>query len=402
MKRTILILAFILACFAFVEAQPGPVAAPRYMGKRASDPAACSEGSWYYNTASHAFKYCSATNTWSALGGGGGITVGSTTSNGTANTLLKTNATAQVADATGLTQASGKQLVVTSQSATDIPLTVKGAGSQSGNMLEVNSSAGSNGDLAKIAANGDITSRFLYVGSNGSSTSLANIATNTEPTTGFGLYGASQRIMFITNSTGWVGINGATPELQMTSTFPLNWSSGGALAAASDIGLIRAAATVLKTTDGSSGFGYVQQAGIKRVASNVTNATATMSNITDLTINVQAGRKYSGTFAFIANNSTAAEGVQFDFNGGSATVTSIQFMFESTPPGVTLGTVNSAAIGTAITATTVTTTDRAYKVYFDVVVNAGGTLIPRVAEVSHTSGTVTVKAGSTSLLNDLP
>jgi hypothetical protein len=63
---------------------------------------------------------------------------------------------------------------------------------------------------------------------------------------------------------------------------------------------------------------------------------------------------------------------------------------------------DSAAIGTALTATTATTAPRVYNIYFDVVVNAAGTLIPRFAEVSHTSGTATVKAGSTSDIRDMP
>lgn len=45
-------------------------------------------------------------------GGSGEIEVGVTPSDGTANTLLKTNATGEVADATGLTQNAGGALVI--------------------------------------------------------------------------------------------------------------------------------------------------------------------------------------------------------------------------------------------------------------------------------------------------
>lgn len=69
--------------------------------------------------------------------GSSGITVGTTTSNGTADTLLKTNATGKVADATGVAQASGKTLVLTAQDAADEPLTIQQAASQSGNALEI-------------------------------------------------------------------------------------------------------------------------------------------------------------------------------------------------------------------------------------------------------------------------
>lgn len=81
----------------------------------------------------------SGTSKWvnQAPGGGGGITVGTTTSNGTANTILKTDGAGKVHNAVGLSQGSGKQLVVTSQGATDKPLTIQLAASQSGNALEI-------------------------------------------------------------------------------------------------------------------------------------------------------------------------------------------------------------------------------------------------------------------------
>jgi hypothetical protein len=145
---------------------------------------------------------------------------------------------------------------------------------------------------------------------------------------------------------------------------------------------------------------WLQTGGLKRVSANVTNATATMANITDLTVTLQAGRKYAGQYSFIAKNSTAAEGLQFDLAGGAATFTSIEFMFRCTPPGVTLGTTVSAAAGTALTATTATATDVVYTIYFNCVCNAAGTLIPRFAEVSHTTGTATILLGSIAEIND--
>lgn len=198
-------------------------------------------------------------------------------------------------------------------------------------------------------------------------------------------------------------INSGTPLARVASGGAFVIASGELDATSPDVGIGRVATNVARISNGdNTATEWLQTAGVKRVSSVVNNATATMSNITDLSMTVQSGRKYSGTYSFVAVNSTAAEGIQFDFNGGSATVTSIQFMFVATPPGVTLGTTQSAAIGTALTATTATTTNVVYTVYFDVVVNAGGTLIPRFAEVSHTSGTASVKAGSSSDINDLP
>lgn len=126
-----------------------------------------------------------------------------------------------------------------------------------------------------------------------------------------------------------------------------------------------------------------------------TNATATMANLADLTLSVAAGQKVAGSLTIFGNNSAGAEGLKFDFNGGTATFTSIEFGFEATPVGATVGTAASTAIGTAVTATAVATTDACYRIAFAGVANAAGTLIPRFAEVSHTSGTATVQINST-------
>lgn len=95
--------------------------------------------------------------TWVSPGSGGGIEVGVTESDGTANTLLKTNSTGETDNATGVTQPAGKQLVLTSQAATDEPLTIKGAASQSGNHLEIVTNA--DALLADIASDGTINVR---------------------------------------------------------------------------------------------------------------------------------------------------------------------------------------------------------------------------------------------------
>jgi hypothetical protein len=135
-----------------------------------------------------------------------------------------------------------------------------------------------------------------------------------------------------------------------------------------------------------------------RTTSSPTNATATMSSgvLSDLTLTLLAGAKYFGTLVLFAKNSTAAEGLQFDLNGGSATMTSIEFGFAATPPGASLalGVLTSTALGTALTVTTATTADAVYTIQVGLVVANAGTLIPRFAEVSHTSGTATVEVNS--------
>src|ERR1051326_7074317 len=80
---------------------------------------------------------------------------------------------------------------------------------------------------------------------------------------------------------------------------------------------------------------FQQAASRKRNTANVTNATASMSNLADLSVSVLAGKKYAFTLTLIAKNSTGSEGLQFDLNGGTATFTSIEFGFAGTPIGAT-------------------------------------------------------------------
>lgn len=61
----------ILALAYAIGAQTVP-RTPQYLGKKASDPATCTEGAMYYNTASHIYRYCSATNTWANVTGSAG------------------------------------------------------------------------------------------------------------------------------------------------------------------------------------------------------------------------------------------------------------------------------------------------------------------------------------------
>jgi hypothetical protein len=145
--------------------------------------------------------------------------------------------------------------------------------------------------------------------------------------------------------------------------------------------------------------GWIQKdPGAARITTPVTNATATMANLTDLTLTLVAGRKYFGELVLFGNNSTAIEGLQFDFNGGSATMTSIEFGIQP-GLGATIGTETSTALGTAVTATTVSTSDAVYRIPISLVVNGAGTIIPRFAEVSHTTGTATVNNGFFRMLD---
>ncbi len=125
-----------------------------------------------------------------------------------------------------------------------------------------------------------------------------------------------------------------------------------------------------------------------------TNATATPSNLTDLTVTLVAGATYVGRAVFKCSDSTAAEGIRFDFDGGAATMTSFNAGAGVLAGGTAVTSVTvSAAIATDLIWTTITN-ETWITVEMSMVVNAGGTFIPRFAQSTHTSGTATLSAGS--------
>lgn len=171
-----------------------------------------------------------------------------------------------------------------------------------------------------------------------------------------------------------------------------------------DAGLTRIAASVLKPTDGSTGNGWLQHAGgDSRNSSDVTNNSATMANVTGMSATVAAGRKYSGELALWVSNDQSSEGAKFDFDGGTATWTSFRAAVVGNVSGASLPT--SAVSGIAsdlVISTFLDTAIQCVLIRFQGVCNAAGTLIPRAAENSHTSGTLTVYLNSSMEVKDLP
>ena len=140
--------------------------------------------------------------------------------------------------------------------------------------------------------------------------------------------------------------------------------------------------------------------GHKRVASNATNATVTMGNLTDLTVTLIAGRKYSGKLVLYCVDDVAAEGIAADFDGGTATMTSFRAhgkIFDT----ALLSSTQTSAIATDFAVATVTG-DALVEIDFSLVCNAGGTFIPRFAQNAHTTGTATVYANSFMMIEDMP
>lgn len=149
------------------------------------------------------------------------------------------------------------------------------------------------------------------------------------------------------------------------------------------------------TADSTQTVGFRWGPASVRLAANYTNATAGFTN-TALSVTVTTGRVYSFHCVLIYSNSTATEGAQFDFNGGAATSTN----FVAGSEGGINDTVTTALTGVysqaTVTGNNITTIDGTFEP------SSTGTFIVRGAEVSHTTGTLTVLRGSYLAVWDMP
>jgi len=182
------------------------------------------------------------------------------------------------------------------------------------------------------------------------------------------------------NAAGTAGPGGDITFTAGTAGTP----SGGA--AAGVAGAIRLAGELL--TDDQS-----------RVAADIPSANTTFINMTGISRSVLAAGNYVGELIVKCNNSTAAEGIKFDFNGGTATMTAFWAAGNQLIGGTNvLGSGISTSLAGVLNFSTITgETVIVIKVSF--VVNAAGTVIPRFAENSTAIGTATVELGSFMTLN---
>jgi hypothetical protein len=194
--------------------------------------------------------------------------------------------------------------------------------------------------------------------------------------------------------------------LDLAADKMVQWSNTtGDATQAKDTILSRPAAGVvsLDTTASGNHAGWYNYGGTSRVAADLTNATATMAAITGLSATLAAGRFYLVRMVIKGVNSQATEGLQFDFNGGTATMTDFWMGAGILASGGTdvIGTNVSTSLSGAITFTTFTGESViVFEGYLKV--NAAGTLIPRFAENTSAAGTATVRKGSLMVLVDTP
>lgn len=177
-------------------------------------------------------------------------------------------------------------------------------------------------------------------------------------------------------------------------------SDPGDPTAAKDTGLARVAAGVARVSNGSSGYGFLQDAGQQYLTVAVTNDTVMMASTT-LSATLAAGRKYAFRLVALLSNSTAADGVTIDF-GGTATATAFVAhavtIDADTPPVVSVA--RSTALGTDVVDVATITGNTISVVEGGITVNAAGSFSPRIAMKADTGGTVTLAAGSSLVVWD--
>lgn len=175
-------------------------------------------------------------------------------------------------------------------------------------------------------------------------------------------------------------------------------STTNAATGTADVGISRVAAGILKTDNGSSGVGWVLSPSHVALTSDFTNDTATMSNLTGLTVTLLTGRKYTFRMVLLCANSVAADGVKIDFDGGAGTATVFR-QHTTIHDAALLTSAQTSALATDVTAGTITG-DSIVESRGAFTVNAAGTFIPRAAMNADTTGTLTVYAGSYLWIED--
>lgn len=225
--------------------------------------------------------------------------------------------------------------------------------------------------------------------------------------TGMGFYLASGRIALANGGSDPIFFDTTNSNIAFGSAYRLAWANNtSATAAGADTSVERAAASVVRSGNGSGGTGWFQNwAGRSFLTADYTNATATFSN-TALSHTLTNGRKYTFTLSIFLTESTAADGVKIDFNGGNATMTNFVahcVLTNAVGVGVTQVAAVSAALATVVSATA--TTDASQHVYIcsgAIEPSSTGTFIVRGGQVAHTTGTVTFKRGSFMQIEDMP
>ena len=180
------------------------------------------------------------------------------------------------------------------------------------------------------------------------------------------------------------------------------WTHSNGQLGTADTGLERLAAGLIGTTDGSTGTGWIQNsAGSSKVAlGGGTNVTITPAD-TGLSVTLKAGRKYHFKVILWVTETTAADGLRVDFDGGTATMTSFRQNGYVSDTVSVRPLAQTTALATDVTDTT--TTGAAMAVFEGtLLVNAGGTFVPRYAKEADAAGAAITLNDAVMLVEDMP
>lgn len=189
-------------------------------------------------------------------------------------------------------------------------------------------------------------------------------------------------------------LKSSTTSKQNAATIAAVWTTATHASRTADIVFqnVYNAGSLAETARVTAG-GYVKWQGEGYLASDATSTSATLAALSlDRDIPVKSGKKYSFMVALYVNDSVAAEGAKFDFNGGSATMTNFRVHCLGFDTALTINT-QTTALNTAISAATFTGASL-LECHGTMEPSADGTFIMKFAQNSHTSGTLTIAKGS--------
>ena len=223
----------------------------------------------------------------------------------------------------------------------------------------------------------------------------------------FDTKGTSSRYQFKiagTTKADFTDVGGGDWRLRLTAG-SLSTAGGAVLPSSfngiifnNDSGLYRVTSKVVASSDGGQNAnGWFQWAGSKQLSANGTNATATLAT-TGISITVTIGRKYSFQCYLRVANSVAGEGMQVDFNGGTATATDFRAEVKLFDTAL-LKAQQVTALATAVSIATFAG-DGEIEVHGSFEPGSSGTFIPRFAENTHSTGTATIYRGSNCIMQE--
>lgn len=226
-------------------------------------------------------------------------------------------------------------------------------------------------------------------------------ASNIQLTPGFDSLQVRNNMLLISN-----GGSGQTPLV--INNAAIFWAPTNAYVL--DIGINRAAGSVLQINNGSSGViagAYLNWGGEARTTANFTSSTSTLTAITGLSsVVIQAGHNYSFE-AWLAVTGSSLAGVQVGITCSSTTITTLLsdgFLLDAgVIRGSSVGVISSTGTPvTAVSSSTVTSSNPSIRINGMIRVASSGLFGLTVAQ-STASGTQTiVSSGSWLLVYDMP